>query len=151
MIGLINADRLQIEVVTKALFEPLESVTAYEKSIPILYRQPFETKIYEPILETVLDPTDCNKNFDYDFCLFIEACHATTNKIHDLLNDDMKYQYLDFINTALPNERIKRGIQFIGDFFTWCCNVVTTEQTTVLYNNQEHSKFVSIEYRYHIK
>ena len=132
-----HGDHLPIEIVTGAYFEALGEVITYEKSIPIIYKQAYETKIYKPILETT-DIRECNKNFDHDFCSFVDTCHATTNKIHDLLEDDIKYQYLDFINIAPKNKRVKRGLQFMGDFFLWCCNVVTTEQTSVLYDNQNN-------------
>lgn len=134
-----SGSSLKIEVTSGGFFEEILGITGYEKSLPLIYNQKYNAKTFSPNLYLDDSTNQCDKDLSWTACSFLHTCNKITENLQTVLNDDIKYQHLDML-TLSKNNRNKRGIQFMGDALNWCCNVITTQETAALYENEETIK-----------
>ena len=106
-------------------FKKLEGMKVYEHTTPIVYHFdiPQSIKIDE-IKETIKIVEKCNDHQP--------ECWGVNSDTKDMLHWITELQNLkdDILSEFQPlsSKRTKRGIQWIGNFEHWCCNVLTEEQ-----------------------
>lgn len=68
------------------------------------------------------------------FCSLNKKSREIINKLNDYLENKITSYQVDISEEEM---REKRGIQILGDFYNWCCNLITKEEIFPLYDNQE--------------
>lgn len=109
-----------------AYFQKLNKIHAYEKTIPIVYALNTPPQFDEKELKMEIQKlTEGNEIPD-------QKAKNVKNSINQLLE---MIGTIEKINTETIKEfdflgktRDKRGIQFMGDFTHWCCNVLTERE-----------------------
>ncbi|KAE9522252.1 hypothetical protein AGLY_017349, partial [Aphis glycines] len=138
---LINAnaeEEIAVIVSTGAFFDEVPEAILYDKSIPLIYTQELQDDYPDDNLENIkknwgVENYCENKNTNY--CNIVNQTIdilSTINK--NIRESDTKM--LDF-NKGLLNSRSKRGIQFFGNLYHFCCNVATEKQLKTFYTNEE--------------
>ena len=106
-------------------FQKIENMKVYEHTTPIIYYFNIPKAIeIDEIKNHMWHMGACDKN------------HVECKEVSDNMNDYLRWlselQSLkdDIVKEFLPipNKRPKRGIQWLGSFQHWCCNVLTEEQ-----------------------
>ena len=138
---LINANAeedIAVIVSPGAFFDEVPEAILYDKSIPLIYTQELQDDYPEDNLESIKNywgvENYCeNKNTNY--CNIVNQTIdilSTINK--NTRESDTKT--LD-LNKGLLNSRSKRGIQFFGNLYHFCCNFATEKQLKTFYTNEE--------------
>jgi len=134
-----NAEDVTVTVSPGAFFNEVPEVMLYDKSIPLIYTQELQDDDLDENLENLQNNggiKDYCKNKNTNYSKIINQTLdilVTINK--NLRESDRKM--LDVINKNIFNSRSKRGIQFIGNLYHFCCNVATEKQLKNLYSNEE--------------
>ena len=108
----------------------------YERTIPIVYNFDLpETSDLQSVQQLISEIRGCS-NLDNEVRKCTQA-KVFINDVIDLIQD------LEAVRRAIEDEfrisqpgRVKRGLQFIGDFERWCCNVLTLREGEVLSGNE---------------
>ena len=138
--GVLAETALPVRIVSGSEWRKLSGVTAYEASVPLLYEtawltaQPAQTI---PKLATSLCPDD----------VFCGVASQLDKAFESFEGQALEYGKIahefDFLNSVEVSEspknessRHKRGIELIGDIFSWCCDVATKSQLQPLEEEQ---------------
>lgn len=132
--GGTNED-ITISISSGAYFNEIPEAIMYDKSIPIIYTQEVEL-IKEHTDEWEIQKY-CSKKKKNHYCKITEQIlialtnisnHAKENEI------DISEMYIQPFDN---NKRYKRGVQFLGNLYHFCCNVATEKQLRQFYSNEE--------------
>ena len=134
----INGE-IAITASTGAYFEKLRRITVYEKSVPILYTVPLEFLDFKKIVLSAINQIPrCNQNASLA-CLQAEQSENILRLVQNLESLN-KAIVADFMRQSkdsdLESFRKKRGIQFLGDWYKFCCNLITAREGKILTGNQ---------------
>jgi len=117
-----------------AFFDEVPEVILYDKSIPLIYTQEFQDDDPDDNLENIKNnwrfENYCeNKNTNY--CIIV---NQTLDIILSTINKNIRETDTKPLDI---NSRSKRGIQFFGNLYHFCCNVATEKQLKTFFTNEE--------------
>lgn len=140
-LALVQATHTQIpiHIVSGIKFEEIPTLTAYQSSVPLIYKVPYHTKISNnfPKLNHPLTSCDNLIKNQYQECIDKNILNKLQTSIHDILNLRNKNTKLDLhVNQPTVPKRTKRAIDFIGRALSWCCNVATMTNLNDLSKNE---------------
>ncbi|XP_050547921.1 uncharacterized protein LOC126909530 [Daktulosphaira vitifoliae] len=127
----IFMERIKVSVSSGAFFNEIQEAMMYDKSIPLTYTQIILEKEKTNVGESLAVEGYC-KNKDTNYCNIINQSLVILKNI----NKNMWENQLD-LNDFNFNKRSKRGIQFLGNGFHFCCNVATEKQLKNFYSNEQ--------------
>lgn len=130
----------KIMVSPGAFFNEIKETIMYDKSIPLIYTQDTIKDDINNFGETWEIEKYCKtKNKHDNYCNIVQQSITLLKNINKNINDNDidAMEFLKKANAFDTKERSKRGIQFIGDFYNFCCNVATDKQIKNFYNNEE--------------
>ncbi|XP_063230824.1 uncharacterized protein LOC134535568 [Bacillus rossius redtenbacheri] len=124
-----------VGVVAGAHFEPIPQVTLYTSSVPVNFKVAWPMQL-DDIQDSIKEITSCPSNSSSEWCvIFKELKHSLIytdmliNKVNEAAGDDV----LDFQSQV----RERRGLNFIGEFFHWCCDIAVNSQLNNLFLNEQ--------------
>ncbi|CAI6375345.1 unnamed protein product [Macrosiphum euphorbiae] len=130
----------KITVSPGAFFNEIKETIMYDKSIPLIYTQDTVNDNIKNFGDTWEIEKYCkNKNKRDNYCSIVLQSITLLKNINRNINDNDidTMEFLKSANAFNTKDRPKRGIQFIGDFYNFCCNVATDKQIKNFYNNEE--------------
>lgn len=136
--GLCEAVGQHIEVSAGAYWKPLPDAIAYEASIPLTYQSTWNDDGVEPVSRN----HKCNANNEVtrDYCEFLSHIDMVSEAIDAEFSAITKQWDTNIFKSIARNdslEREKRGIDFIGDFASFCCNIATQKKFDSLVIREE--------------
>lgn len=135
-------ETIGITISSGAFFNEISEAIMYDKSIPLIYTQKViieENSFSENLME--VEKYCKNKNTSY--CDTLRQSSSLLNTLNININKNKKnMEKLEEINNLYNKKTIrsKRGIQFIGDFYNFCCDIATEKQIKHFYTNEEKLK-----------
>lgn len=129
---------LSITVSSGAFFNEIKEAITYDKSIPLIYTQKTITE-ESNFSNNLLEVEKYCKNKNTTYCHILKQCSSLLNTLNSNIDKNKKnMEKLEEIsNNKIKNYRTRRGIQFIGDFYNFCCNIATEKQIKHFYTNEE--------------
>lgn len=130
-------ENIKIKIMTGTYFQKIDTKTiTYEKTFPLYYKQNFEmnSEIYSKMLKKGNPKMELfysqqeTKAEDY--------IERMMNQLNEFFLNNTKTKIFD-LQTEFKNEREKRYIQFLGDWFHFCCGVVSEKHIYPLFSNME--------------
>ncbi|XP_063234972.1 uncharacterized protein LOC134537928 [Bacillus rossius redtenbacheri] len=106
-----------------------KGVITYEESIPLLYKIPFSPSSDSKVIEEWENKT-CSMTQKH-LCSNAQVLKTFAQRLENSFKTDNRFEFLD------PTSRERRGIQFLGDIGTWCCNILTEKHLHSLLMNDK--------------
>ena len=126
-----------VRVVSGAYWSPLPSMTAYESSVPLVYAVEWLTPSTWAATRPQLSPSLCPHD---PFCGLAKDLDELNSLYWQQVETAVNVStFVDFEGRIILPEntsRAKRGIEFFGQVFSWCCDVVTASQLQPLADQQ---------------
>ena len=134
-------EKLSITISSGAFFNEIPEVMVYEKSIPLIYTQKIITE-EQHFVENLIEIENYCENEKNNYCYTIQQTLILLKNLNTNINDNKKN--LEKTEEMVGNNRKKtnrkRGIQIIGDFYNFCCDVATEKQIKNFYTNEDKLK-----------
>lgn len=126
-----------VEISAGAYWVPLPEVIAYEASIPLTYVSSWNSE--EVRYESKKHNCNSNNSDWVEFCSVInhlDKMSAAVDTEFFLLSKNWNINTLKNISLSAKQNRMKRSIEFIGDFASFCCNIATQKKLDSLVMNE---------------
>ncbi|KAK4874627.1 hypothetical protein RN001_013987 [Aquatica leii] len=113
-----------VQITTGAFWKPLPDVITYSATIPLTYQSKWETSLVEIRQEERKGASCSNTDITCKIGNEIESLNKLIHKEMVRTYEAIDTKYLQ-VSTTYPTTKDKRALDFIGDFFSWCCGVAT--------------------------
>ena len=136
----VNAkENLAVIVSPGVFFDEVPEAILYDKSIPFIYTQELQDDDPDDSLENITNnggvENFCENKYTNYCKIFNQTLDILTVINKNIRESDPKM--LDITNKGILKSRSKRGIQFFGNLYHFCCNVATEKQLKTFYTNEE--------------
>lgn len=135
IIKIIIGEEAEITISPGGFFNEVKETIIYDKSIPLIYTQNILKDKIDNFGESMAIENYC-KNKNSNYCSIINQSLILLKNLNKNINEN-DIDTMEFLNNHNNKKRSKRGIQLIGDFYNFCCNVATKKQIKHFYNNEE--------------
>lgn len=135
-----KGEDIVVTISSGAFFNDIPEAIIYDTSLPIIYTQNNEkTDITEEGIQNLEVKKYC-ENKDNNYCNIMDQTIILLDTINKHIKKNENDLFNDLTNTQPKNRISKRGIQFLGNLYHFCCNIATEKQLKHLYTNDEKIK-----------
>lgn len=135
----IAEEKISITISSGAFFNEVPEVIVYEKSIPLIYTQ--KTIIEEENnVDNLLEVENYCEKKKNSYCYIVQQSLILLKTLNININENKNLEKLAEIVGDSKKKNKKRGIQFIGDFYNFCCDIATEKQIKNFYTNEDKLK-----------
>ncbi|CAI6353626.1 unnamed protein product [Macrosiphum euphorbiae] len=135
MTSVTTEEDMDITVSSGAFFEEVQEAIMYDKSIPLIYTQEIGNN-GEEIMDNGWNIEKYCSGKNTNYCKITKQI-ITLLKTINKNTEENALDMSDMLIRMFNNKRSKRGIQFIGNLYHFCCNVATEKQLKNLYTNED--------------
>lgn len=131
MCALLAARGQHVEISSGGYWVPLPDATTYESSIPLTYVTQWTQNNKEVRFLDTTHPCESNDSRLLSFCTLVKHIDETSKAISDefrIAEENYDMEMLKNFSIKQERFRYKRGIDFIGDFASFCCNIATQKK-----------------------
>lgn len=131
-----NDEDIAITISAGAFFQNVPEAIMYDKSIPLVYTQEIDNNGLTKLKYSWGIQKYCRDKIS-TYCSIMNQ----TTSLLTIVNKNIIDNELDLSERSEENiigkSRLKRGIQFIGGIYNFCCNVATKKQLKQFYTNED--------------
>lgn len=115
-------------------FQRESSFVPYEATLPMLFTTTFISNV--TLTNFTYLKESCSKNTIYQsqYCTFLDKLES----LSALLDEQLENQGFVISHSKIVSQKPKRALNFLGNFFHWCCGVATENQVAGVFDNQKN-------------
>ncbi|KAF5297256.1 hypothetical protein FQR65_LT10028 [Abscondita terminalis] len=120
----VTTSAIPVQITTGAFWKPLPEVITYSATIPLTYEANWEANLLDRTSEERKGTSCKNNDITCKISNEIDSLIAVNDKDLIRTHEAINTKYFE-VSTKQDRNKSKRALDFIGDFFAWCCGVAT--------------------------
>ncbi|KAF5271245.1 hypothetical protein FQR65_LT17672 [Abscondita terminalis] len=121
---IVTTSAIPVQITTGAFWKPLPEVITYSATIPLTYEANWEANLLDRTNEERKGTSCKNNDITCKISNEIDSLIAVNDKDLIRTHEAINMKYFE-VSTKQERNKSKRALDFIGDFFAWCCGVAT--------------------------